>query len=156
LLKNSPMHETVIVDASVLIALERIELLPILCKIYKEIILPDTVVKEFGNINIICHSARKVESRLINVLMRDLNLGKGESEVIALAYETKFKALIDDLKARKVAEDFGVSISGSIGVLLKAEKLGLIDRALRKTQELKDKGFHVSNELLADIAKYKP
>jgi len=150
------MHETVIVDTSVLIALERIELLPILCKIYKEIILPEAVVKEFGNINIICRSTRKVESRLINVLMRDLNLGKGESEVIALAYETKFKALIDDLKARKVAEDFGVSISGSIGVLLKAEKLGLIDSALRKTQELKDKGFHVSNELLADISKYKP
>lgn len=150
------MHETVIVDTSVLIALERIELLPMLCKIHKEIILPEAVVKEFGNINIICHSARKVESRLINVLMRDLNLGKGESEVIALAYETKFKALIDDLKARKVAEDFGLSISGSIGVLLKAEKLGLIDSALKKTQKLKDKGFHVSNELLADISKYKP
>jgi predicted nucleic acid-binding protein len=42
------MPESVIVDASVLIALERIDLLKILCKIYKEIILPDAVVKEFG------------------------------------------------------------------------------------------------------------
>lgn len=149
------MHETVIVDASVLIALEKINLLPVLCKIYKEIILPDAVVSEFGNINIGCHSVRKVESKLINILMRDLNLGRGESEVIALAYETKYKVLIDDLKARKVAEDLGLSLSGSIGVLLKAEKLGLIDSALKKTRELKEKGFHVSNELLAEMSKRK-
>jgi len=87
--------------------------------------------------------------------MQDLNLGKGEAEVIALAYETNFKALIDDLKARKVAENLELSISGSIGVLLKAEKLGIIDSALKKTQELKEKGFYVSNELLSEIAKRK-
>lgn len=126
------MPEIIIVDTSVLIALEKIELLQILCKIYKEIILPNAVVKEFGNVSINCHSVRTVESRLTNILMRDLNLGKGESEVIALAYETNFKVLIDDLKARKVAEDLGLSVSGSIGVLLKAEKLGLIESALKK------------------------
>jgi predicted nucleic acid-binding protein len=87
--------------------------------------------------------------------MQDLNFGKGESEVIALAYETNFKVLIDDLKARKVAENLGLSISGSIGVLLKAEKLGIIDSALKKTQELKEMGFYVSNELLSEIAKRK-
>jgi predicted nucleic acid-binding protein len=149
------MPEAVIVDASVLIALERIDLLKILCKIYKEIILPDAVVKEFGKINIDCLSVRKVESRLINILMRELNLGRGESEVIALAYETNYKALIDDLKARNVAENLGLIISGSIGVLLKAEKLGLIDSAFKKAQELKDKGFYVSDELLGKLSKFK-
>jgi predicted nucleic acid-binding protein len=149
------MPDIVIVDTSVLIALEKIDLLQILCKIYKEIILPEAVVREFGNINFECYSVKKVESRLINVLMQDLNLGKGEAEVIALAYETNFKVLIDDLKARKVAENLGLSISGSIGVLLKAEKLGIIDSALKKTQELKEMGFYVSNELLSEIAKRK-
>jgi hypothetical protein len=149
------MPDIVIVDTSVLIALEKIDLLQILCKIYKEIILPEAVVREFGNVNFECYSVKKVESRLINVLMQDLNFGKGESEVIALAYETNFKVLIDDLKARKVAENLGLSISGSIGVLLKAEKLGIIDSALKKTQELKEMGFYVSNELLSEIAKRK-
>jgi hypothetical protein len=149
------MPDIVIVDTSVLIALEKIDLLQILCKIYKKIILPEAVVREFGNVNFECYSLKKVESRLINVLMQDLNLGKGESEVIALAYETNFKVLIDDLKARKVAENLGLSISGSIGVLLKAEKLGIIDSALKKTQELKEMGFYVSNELLSEIAKRK-
>jgi predicted nucleic acid-binding protein len=149
------MPESIIVDTSVLIALEKIELLRVLCKIYKKIILPDAVVKEFGNVNIDCYSVRKVESKLINILMFDLNLGRGESEVISLAYETDCRALIDDLKARKVAEDLGLSISGSIGVLLKAEKLGLIESAFKKAQELKGKGFYVSNELLDELSKFK-
>ena len=87
--------------------------------------------------------------------MGELNLGRGESEVIALAYETNYKALIDDLKARNVAENLGLIISGSIGVLLKAEKLGLIDSAFKKAQELKDKGFYVSDELLGKLSKFK-
>ncbi len=62
------MHEEVIVDASVLIALERIDLLQILCKLYREIILPEAVIKEFGNVNAGCKSVRKVESNLINIL----------------------------------------------------------------------------------------
>lgn len=149
------MPEVIIVDTSVLIALEKIDLLPILCKIYEEVILPDGVAKEFGSINISCHSTQKVESKLANFLTHDSNLGRGEAEVIALAYETGKRALLDDLKARKVAIDLGLSISGSIGVLLKAEKLSLIESAAKKVQELKEKGFYVSDELLSQMAKHK-
>lgn len=42
------MPDTVIIDTSVLIALEKIDLLDILCKIYSEIILPQAVINEFG------------------------------------------------------------------------------------------------------------
>lgn len=149
------MPETVIVDTSVLISLDKINLLQILCKMYKEVILPEAVVSEFGSINLECHSIRKVESSLTNLLARDLNLGKGESEVITFGYETGLTALIDDLKARKIAEDLGLKITGTIGVLLKAENLGLIKSAWEKTKELKEKGFHVSDELLADLYKFR-
>jgi predicted nucleic acid-binding protein len=42
------MPEKVIVDASVLIALEKIGLLDILCKLYNNVILPEAVISEFG------------------------------------------------------------------------------------------------------------
>ena len=83
------MPDTIIVDTSVLIALEKIDLLEVLCKIYKDIILPDGVIREFGNIDLNCHKSLKVDNPLINVLINDLNLGRRESEVIALAYESK-------------------------------------------------------------------
>lgn len=148
------MPESVIVDTSVIIALEKLNLIEILCKIYKKVILPEAVVKEFGNVGIKCYAAQKVESKLIKVLTQDLNLGQGEAEVIALAYESKGKVLIDDLKARKIAEDFGLSVSGTIGLLLKAEKTGLITSALEKAQELKRMGFYVSDELMEKMSEF--
>jgi len=72
-----------------------------------------------------------------------------------LAYETGMKIIIDDLKARKVAETLDLNFTGTIGVLLKAEKLALIDSAYDKTKELRSKGFYVSDQLLDDISKFK-
>ena len=149
------MLETAIADTSALIALEKLNLLDVLCKIYAEIILPEAVINEFGAPTIECYSAKKVESSLVRLFVSDLNLGKGESEVIALASETGIKTIIDDLKARKVAETLGLKVTGTIGVLLRAEKLGFIESAYKKTKELREKGFYVSNELLDNISKFK-
>lgn len=149
------MPETAIVDTSVLIALEKINLLNILCKIYKEIILPETVINEFGIPIIDCYSTKKVKSPLVKLLVGDLNLGKGESEVISLAREMGMRIIIDDLKARKVAETLELNVTGTIGLLLKAENMGLIESAYDKAKELRDKGFYISKELLDKISGFK-
>ena len=147
------MLETIITDTSALIALEKIRLLETLCKIYAEIIIPEAVINEFGNPSIECYSVKKVEGPLARLFVSDLNLGKEESEVIALANEMGIKAMIDDLKAHKVAETLGLKVTGTIGVLLKAEKLGFIESAYKKAKELRKKGFYVSDELLGDISR---
>jgi predicted nucleic acid-binding protein len=149
------MPEPIIIDTSSLIALERINLLQILCKIYKEVVIPESVIKEFGNLSLSCLSIRKVESNLLKLLITDLNLGKGEADVIALASQTGLKVIIDDLKARKAAENMGLKLTGTIGVLLKAERLGLIASAQEKVRELREKGFYVSEQLLEDISRFK-
>ncbi|MDI7260443.1 MAG: DUF3368 domain-containing protein [Thermodesulfobacteriota bacterium] len=150
------MPEPIIVDTSSLIALERIDLLPILCKIYKEVVIPESVIKEFGNLSLPCLSIRRVESNLLKLLITELNLGKGESDVIALASQAGLKIIIDDSRARKVAENIGLKLTGTIGVLMKAERLGLIGSAYDKARELREKGFYVSEELLLEnIAQFK-
>jgi len=149
------MPETVIADTSSLIALEKINLLPILCKIYSEVVIPESVINEFGNISLPCLSIKKVESSLSKLLIIDLNLGQGEAEVITLAGQSGLKVIIDDSKARRIAENMGLKITGTIGVLIKAEKLGLIESAYDKAKELREKGFNVSDELLGDISRFK-
>jgi predicted nucleic acid-binding protein len=149
------MPEAVIVDTFSLIALEKINLLTILCEIYSEVVLPESIIKEFGNISLPCLSIRKVESSLSKLLMIDLNLGRGEAEVISLANKSGLKVIIDDSKARRVAENMGLKITGTIGVLIKAEKLGLMESAYNKAKELRGKGFYVSDELLEDISTFK-
>jgi predicted nucleic acid-binding protein len=149
------MPERAIVDTSVLIALEKINLLEILCKIYDEIILPEAVIQEFGMPSIKCYSVKKVNSQLVRLLMNDLNLGKGESEVIALASETGIKTIIDDVKARQIAERLELKVTGTIGVLLKAEQLGVINNAYEKIKELREKGFYISDELFDRLKNHK-
>jgi hypothetical protein len=149
------MPEPIIADTSSLIALERINLLQIFCKIYKEVIIPESVIKEFGNLSLSCLSIRKVESNLLKLLITDLNLGKGEADVIALASQTGLKVIIDDSKASRVAENMGLKVTGTIGILIKAERAGLIGSAHDKVRELREKGFYVSEELLEDISKFK-
>lgn len=77
------MPEKAIIDTSVLIALERINILDVLCKIYSHIILPESVVSEFGTPSIDCYSSEKVKSPMVRLLVLDLNLGRGEAESIA-------------------------------------------------------------------------
>jgi len=149
------MSDTVIVDTSVLIALEKIDLLDILCKIYSEIILPQAVINEFGTPSLQCYTIREIKSPLVKLLVSELNVGSGEAEVIALASETGIKTIIDDMKARQIAEKLGVKVTGTIGVLLKAENSGLINNAYDKARELRDKGFYVSDELLDKLFKLR-
>ena len=94
----------------------------------------------------------KVESSLVTLLVNDLNLGKGEAEVIGLAKETGMKVIMDDLKARKAAETLALRLTGTIGILLKAEKSGFIPSAYTKAKELKDRGFYISDEILNQMS----
>ncbi len=71
------MSESAIVDTSVLIALEKVRLLNLLDDIYEEIILPEGVIDEFGEVGVGCYAKKKVDSKLVRVLIQDLNLGKG-------------------------------------------------------------------------------
>ena len=149
------MSEQAIVDTSVLIALEKIGTVNILCQIYSSIFLPEAVISEFGPPPIDCYLVEKVNSPMVRLLTRDLNLGKGEAESIALASERGLTLVLDDLKARKIAETLDLRITGTIGVLLKAENMTFIESAYDKTIELRDKGFYVSDKLLKDLSKFK-
>ncbi len=59
------------------------------------------------------------------------------------------------MKARKAALKLGLTITGTIGVLLKAEKIGLISSTYDKAEELRKNGFYVSDEVLKDILRFK-
>ena len=59
----------------------------------------------------------------VPAIISEWNLGKGESQVIAFAFQNKeFAAAIDDKAAKKCAEVFNISISGTIAIIIKARK----------------------------------
>ncbi len=77
-----------------------------------------------------------------------MNLGKGEAEAIALSYMTGNTVVLDDQKARKIAAKFSINFVGSLGLLLRAEREGIIHSAYQNAIKLRDKGFFVSENLL--------
>jgi uncharacterized protein len=57
------------------------------------------------------------------------DLDAGEREVIALAMEiSNSKVLLDEKKARQVAQNFGLQVIGTIGILLLAKSKGIIPK----------------------------
>ena len=76
------------------------------------------------------------------------SLHKGEVEVMILAKEIGADlCIIDDLLARKYAKFYGLKITGTMGVLLKAKQLKLITEVKPIMDELIASGIYIDNNL---------
>ena len=75
-------------------------------------------------------------------------MGNGESEAISLSLELNADLLIiDDLAARKVAQELEIKITGVVGIRLTAKKLALYQR-------LKAYWMKCSNTALESPSRY--
>ena len=91
------------------------------------------------------------DTNLKNSLLN--NLDSGEAEAIALAVELKADyLLIDEIKGRQIAENYGIKVTGILGVLIKAKKDGLITELKPYLQRLvNDAGFWLNPKLTKKI-----
>jgi len=81
-------------------------------------------------------------------LCRDMGVDEGEAQVLRFAREKQILALIDDQAPREFALSLGITVRGTIGVIVDAVKRGILARslALRKLDELTDL-MYMSGEL---------
>lgn len=77
-----------------------------------------------------------------------MQIDKGESSAIALAMETTNSiVIIDDYKARKIAEKLGLTYTGTIGVIIKAKLLGIIPSIKPLLERIKQTDFRLSADI---------
>ena len=129
--------KTVISNTTPLITLASIDQLDILKKLFGKIFIPGAVLNEINagkgktgyfeidSIDWIIHQ------KINNVFSRNylMDLGDGEAETIILAEEMHADiVLLDEKLARGVAKIRGLTLSGSLGVLLEAKNKILGDR----------------------------
>jgi len=55
--------------------------------------------------------------------------------------------ILDDFKARKVADRFGLNITGTIGVIIKAKLIGVIPSIKPIIEKIKKTDFRFSSEI---------
>lgn len=78
----------------------------------------------------------------------EIQIDKGEASAIALALEIKNSALIlDDYKARKIAEQLGIEITGTIGVIVKAKLRNIIPSVKSILEKIRNTDFRISYEI---------
>lgn len=143
------MSLTIVFDSTCLIGFERIGHLDLLPKLYTEVVVPPAVVAEFGR----QLSWMKVEPlsspHLCNALR--LTLGKGEAEAIALAVQMDGQLVTDDKQARSVAEAMGLRVVGTLGILVRAKRAGIIERVAPFIGELERNSFRISRALREEV-----
>jgi len=77
-----------------------------------------------------------------------MQVDKGEASAIALALEIPGSTVIlDDYKARKIAERLNLNITGTLGVIVKAKVLGLIPSIKPFLSKIKKTNFRLSKEI---------
>ena len=141
------MHKVIISDTSCLILLERINELELLCKLFGAIVTTQEVANEFGLplpswIEIKNPSDKKYQSII------EASFDKGEASAIALAVEfDDCLLIIDDLKGRKFANQIGLTITGTLGVIVNAKLAGVIPSVKPIIAKIKQTNFRISNKI---------
>jgi predicted nucleic acid-binding protein len=141
------MRRVIIADTSCFIILSKINELELLHQVYGEILTTVDIVSEFGENLPYWVEIVEVKDKMRQQLL-EMQLDKGESSAMALALEMPDSTLIvDDYKARKVADHLRICYTGTIGVIIKAKLIGKIDSIKPLIKKIKETNFRISSEL---------
>jgi len=157
-----------ILDTSVFIAfyteLKRGYLLTSLQRYEYEILVPEYIVRNEikTDLNLIRKAIEKGEIKILpqirdedveELRFRFPSLNRGELEVILWGKyfkrgSKKYLCVLDDGKARKAAQKWGIEIIGTLRIIETLNELGIISKGERKEtcEQLKNKGFRIPKD----------
>lgn len=145
----------VIVNSTPLIVLCGIGRLDILRELYQEISIPNAVYREVtAKDDSACVQIRSAAEWICVEQIKDhsekkmykAKLHDGEVEVMILAQEQEADLVIlDDNAAKKTAKYLGLTVTGTLGVLVKAKYQGIIKEVRPLLSEMRQNGFYVSS-----------
>ena len=154
-----PSEEIIIADSSPLIGLARIEHLGLLPQLARRIGVPRAVWTEVTSARTDAPGASEVAAQTwIEVLEADwqvvapllIMVGQGEAEAIALAQrESSSILLLDDLRARKLADRLGLRRMGTVALLGQAKREGMIPKLKPVLDALVANEIYIRQELIA-------
>lgn len=96
------------------------------------------------------------EDEIVLNLAAGLRLGPGECAALALARSTAAIVLTDDAAARLAAESLGLRVHGSLGIIVRAPRVGLVtpQAVISLLQEIpRRSSLHLRPALLAEIVE---
>lgn len=141
------MPKVIISDTSCLIILTKIGELDLLRQVYKKVTITHDILLEYGEHLPDWIEVQQAKDHYRQQLL-EMQIDKGEASAIALALETSENIIIlDDWKARKLAERLGLSVTGTLGVIIKAKNIGIIPSIKPYLDKIRETNFRISGEL---------
>lgn len=145
------MKESIVTDSTCLIGLERIGQLEILPVLFEPVLIPPEVQREFGLLLPWLTVETPTDHALVTALK--MLVDNGEAEAIALAHQRGLRIILDDRRARSVGKRLGVSLIGTVGVLVRAKRSGVIPSLKAILQELEAHKFYIGATLKAEALR---
>ena len=152
----------IICNTTPVLSLLKIGKLDLLKELYGKVVIPFAVYQEIeeGKEKAFYQDLTSIEwIEIVNIENRYLreflfDLDDGEAEVLILAKETNASLVImDEIMGRRYAKELGFDITGTIGILLKAKKKGLISSVKELVSELLRKGTWLNPNLVSKVLK---
>ena len=146
------MSQQAVTNSTCLIGLERIGRLDLLPQVFDTVFAPPTVVAEVRS-PLTWLTVQTVENSAFVAALKT-QMDEGEAEAIALAVELDNVILIlDDKKARRVAQQIGLKVIGTVGMLLRAKNQGVITEIKPLLTELVQVDFRITNAIIQEALR---
>lgn len=141
------MPNVIVSDTSCLILFHKIGELDLLNKLYGKLFITDVVFKEFNQpipnwIEIV-----QLNTDVDKGLSGYLDAGEATSIALALEHEGSL-LIIDENKGRKAAKEMGISVTGSLGVLITAKSKGHLKSVKPIIEKIQRTNFRISENLI--------
>lgn len=146
-----------VINASPLILLGKLGRTDLLENLARRVIVPQAVFREVAagtaddaamETALVWANSRVLDDILVPPSISGWDIGAGESQVLAHCLVGSYRAVLDDGEARAAAKVHSVPLVGSLGVILRARKAGLIPAARPLVEQLIECGSYFAADLV--------
>jgi len=160
-----PEGEELVINTGPLIALTAaLGDLTVLRELYARVTVPFAVCQEIEATNASRFAAaefqvagwldKQTSPQRVSAFLRNA-LDPGEAAVIQLALSDAIETVcIDETVGRRVARLHGLKITGSLGILLRAKREGLISELRPAVERMRSHGIRLGNGLIAAVLRH--
>ncbi|MGD0917363.1 MAG: DUF3368 domain-containing protein [Thermodesulfobacteriota bacterium] len=153
----------VVVNASPLICLFKSGLAELFPALFKDVAVPESVIKEVmakGTVDLAAQTLisntwiRRIGNVAIDPRVASWDLGEGENSVLSFALRNpEYFAVMDDREAKRCAISLQCHCIGTLGIILLAKKRGMISSVRETLGKIQNAGLWMSDTLVNEICR---
>ena len=158
------MIECAVINAGPLVALSLLDQLDLLPALFTQCWVPQTVFDEVAVAGIGKPGSKPLQSADWRGRVRTcptpdpllvMELDAGEADVISLTRQlSPCMAIIDERRGRRIAQQvYGLNVKGTAGILVEAQRRGLITGVRPRLLELRTAGYFIADSVTAAACK---